>query len=125
MSTDRTIRTTVNAVYYDTTFIDNSIQNNIAHYLEIDKIKYYKSLNLILDDSLTVEGCHFLYFSSQRVVSLVLTTDSSLTLKTKEFLLYQPNTIFSFTITNSVVNDKDTCSCNINCMYATRNTTED
>lgn len=125
MSDSRKITTMVNAVYYDTTFITNSIQNNICHYLDINNIQNYNSINITLNEELKVNKVHFLYFTSQRVVELKISTDVTITLRTQEFLLYQPNSLFNFSIKNSIVNSADTCSCNINCLYATRLTNEE
>lgn len=114
----RYIISNIAATYYDTTFIDNNLQNNIVHNRDIINVDKYKNFNLLLDatEDITVKDINFLYFTAQRPVELLLSTDDTILLKVSEFYLYQPTDTFSFKITS--IPSEDSCLCFVHCMYA-------
>lgn len=115
---DRKIISNICTTYYDTTFIDNNMQNNIVHNRDIPNIDKYKCVNLLLNDGeeIAVADVNFLYFTAQQPVNLLLTNGDSIILNTSEFYLYQPNAKFSFKIESQP--STNSCICFVHCMYA-------
>lgn len=115
----RYIQSQINVIYYDTVYLDNSIQNNICHIRDIPNVAIYKNFNTLLSEEFVVRDINFLYFTAQTIVKMQLTTGTTIDLECKEFYLYQPNQPFSFSLSPIGAGSSGTCTCHLHCIYAT------